>query len=149
MRSSWIIHYRLPVKPSVPLRGCRIQSLEGDTENQSPARNHICASRRNHNVASWIQDPHAVYLFCQSQFSDVVMPMEKKMYWTGWAQRQPVSLEFGILEQTVQNSIADGQFKPASGRNSWSSIFGVTEFDIIQRKPTQQNTDFFSLFFLY
>ena len=46
MRSSCIIHYGLPVKPSVPLRECHIQSLEGDTENQAPARNPICASRR-------------------------------------------------------------------------------------------------------
>lgn len=52
MQGWWIIHYRLPVTPSVPLRGCRIQSLEaeGDTENQSPAQNLICARRRKKTI---------------------------------------------------------------------------------------------------
>ena len=121
-------------KQSFYWRGCLIQTTDSNREKQSCVwHRSICVSRGQYALGPWMPDSRAVLMVCESQFSDVIIPVEVVALIGLSRQGDSLSsLHLAFQNRRYITVLLTGTLSQHLLENVWSSVFGMTEFAIVK-----------------
>lgn len=127
------IFFKVSKKQHFHLRRCLIQTVHSNRENQSCVWNLICVSRRQYTLAPWMPDSSAVFMVCESQFSDVIIQVEVVSLIVLSGQGDSLSsLHLAFLNRRYITVLLTGTLSQHLAENVWSSVSGMTKFAIVK-----------------